>query len=118
MLYSILQKKIKTRVQRKKRIRKKIFGVATLPRVSIFKSNRYFYAQAIDDTVGHTLASIDGNVLKLKSNKIDVKTIAEQFSKNLKSKNINKIIFDRNGYLYHGVVKVFADTLRESGIKI
>ena len=118
MLYSILKKKIKTRAQRKKRIRSKISGVATLPRVSIFKSNRYFYAQAIDDKIGHTLVSIDGHKLKLKSNKIDVKNIAEQFSQKLKSKNIEQVIFDRNGYLYHGVVKVFADTLRESGIKI
>lgn len=118
MLYSILKKKIKTRAQRKKRIRKKISGTESLPRLSIFKSNRYFYAQAINDTAGHTLSSIDGHALKLKSNKIDVKTLAEQFSKNLKSKNIKEVIFDRNGYLYHGVVKVFADTLRESGIKI
>lgn len=118
MLYSILKKKIKTRAQRKKRIRRKISGISTLPRVSIFRSNRYFYAQAIDDVAGHTLTSIDGHALKLKSNKIDVKKIAEQFAKNLKLKNINKILFDRNGYLYHGVVKVFADTLRESGIKI
>ncbi len=117
MLKSIQKRKNKLRAQRKARVRGKIFGTAELPRLTIYKSNRYFYAQAIDDTVGMTLASIDGRKLQLKANREDVKKLAVKMAENLASKNINSVVFDRNGYLYHGVVASFADALREAGIK-
>jgi len=117
MLKSIQKRKNKLRAQRKARVRGKIFGTDTLPRLSVFKSNKHFYAQAIDDNAGITLASVDGNKLGLKVNQEDAKKIAAQMAKNLASKNIETVVFDRNGYLYHGVVAAFANGLREAGIK-
>lgn len=117
MLKSIQKRKNKLRAQRKARVRGKIFGTDTLPRLTVFKSNKHFYAQAIDDTTGTTLASADGRKLGLKVNQEDVKKVAAELAKNLASKNIETVVFDRNGYLYHGVVASFADALREAGIK-
>ncbi len=117
MLKSIQKRKNKLRAQRKARVRGKIFGTAELPRLSVYKSNKYFYAQAIDDNAGMTLAAVDGRKLGLKANKEDVKKIAAEMAKSLASKNIDSVVFDRNGYLYHGVVASFADALREAGIK-
>lgn len=117
MLKSIQKRKNKLRAQRKARVRGKISGCETQPRLTVFRSNRYFYAQAIDDTTGTTLASVDGRKLGLKANQEDVKKIAAEMAKNLASKNIETVVFDRNGYLYHGVVASFADALREAGIK-
>jgi len=117
MLKSIQKRKNRLRAQRKARVRGKIFGTAELPRLSIYRSNKYFYAQAIDDNAGTTLASVDSRALGLKSNREDVKKVAAKLAENLASKNIDKVVFDRNGYLYHGVVASFADALREAGIK-
>jgi large subunit ribosomal protein L18 len=118
MLRSIQNRKNKLRAQRKARVRGKIFGTAELPRLSVYKSNKYFYAQAIDDNAGMTLAAVDGRKLGLKANREDVKKLAAEMAKNLASKNIESVVFDRNGYLYHGVVAAFADALREAGIKL
>lgn len=117
MRTTVLKHKNKLRAKRKLRVRKNISGVVEKPRVTIFKSNKYFYAQAIDDVAGVTLEASDGKKLGLKNNKQDVQEIAKDFASKLKSKNIEQIIFDRNGYLYHGVVQSFADALRENGIK-
>jgi len=117
MLKSIQKRKNKLRAQRKARVRGKVFGTAELPRLTVYKSNKHFYAQAIDDNAGVTLASADGRKLGLKSNREDVKKVAAEMAKNLASKNIESVVFDRNGYLYHGVVASFADALREAGIK-
>ncbi len=117
MLKSIQKRKNKLRAQRKARVRGKIFGTAELPRLSVYKSNKYFYAQAINDTTGVTLASVDGRKLGLRVNQESVKTVAAEMAKNLAASNIENVVFDRNGYLYHGVVASFADALREAGIK-
>ena len=117
MRETLLKKKRELREKRRKRVKGKVEGTKERPRVSVFKSNRYFYAQAIDDTNSHTLASINGAKLKLKANRADAKTLGEKFADVLKEKGIENIVFDRNGYLYHGVVAVFADALRENGIK-
>ncbi len=117
MRESIQRRKNRLRIKRKRRVRGKIRGTAERPRVSVFKSNRHFYAQAIDDTKGHTLAYSDGAKLGVKVNKEDVKKVAEDMANKLKSLQIETIVFDRNGYLYHGVVASFADALRENGIK-
>ena len=117
MLKSIQNRKNRLRAQRKARVRGKVFGTAEMPRLTVFKSNKHFYAQAIDDTTGNTLASVDGRKLGLKSNREDVKKVAQELGKNLASKNIESVSFDRNGYLYHGVVASFAEALREAGIK-
>jgi len=117
MLKSIQKRKNKLRAQRKARVRGKIFGTEELPRLSVFKSNKHFYAQAISDTSGVTIASVDGRKLGLKVNQEDVKKVAEEMAKNLKAQKIENVTFDRNGYLYHGVVASFADALRVAGIK-
>jgi len=117
MLKSIQKRKNKLRAQRKARVRGKIFGTAELPRLTIFKSNKHFYAQAIDDNASATLAAADGKKMGLKANQEDVKLVAAEMAKALAAKNIDAVVFDRNGYLYHGVVASFADALREAGIK-
>ncbi len=117
MRESVQRRKNRLRIKRKRRVRGKVRGTAERPRVSVFKSNRYFYAQAIDDTKGHTLAYADGAKMGVKANKEDVKKLAADFAEKLKSVGIETIVFDRNGYLYHGVVASFADALRENGIK-
>lgn len=111
------KKKNILKIKRKRRVRGSITGTAEKPRVSVFKSNRYFYAQAIDDTKGHTLAHADGAKMGLKANKEDVKQVAKSLAEELKEKGIETVVFDRNGYLYHGVIASFADALRENGIK-
>jgi len=117
MLKSIQKRKNRLRIQRKRRVRGKISGTEALPRVSVFKSNKYLYAQAIDDIAGTTLASADGRKMGLKANQEDAKKVAAAMADALKAKNIENIVFDRNGYLYHGVIASFADALREAGIK-
>lgn len=117
----MLNKTLKSRnvisLKRKLRIRSKIFGTSTKPRVTIFRSNKYFYAQAIDDVNGCTLVNVDGKKLGLTCNKNNMPALASEFSKKLKSINISSIVFDRNGYLYHGVVASFADSLRDNDIR-
>ncbi|MDE5591809.1 MAG: 50S ribosomal protein L18 [Helicobacter sp.] len=118
MTGKMIRKKKVLREKRKLRIRSKVFGNADTPRLSIFRSNRYFYAQVIDDTRGVTLASVDGKKMGLKNNQTDVKKIAIALADNLKHANVQEVVFDRNGYLYHGVVASFADSLRENGIRL
>ncbi|MDR1975535.1 MAG: 50S ribosomal protein L18 [Campylobacteraceae bacterium] len=118
MRENILENKLKLRVKRKRRIRAKVSGTSSLPRVSVFRSNRHFYAQAIDDVNGTTIAAVDGKKLSLKANKNDAAELAKAFSESLKSKGIEKVAFDRNGYLYHGVVAAFANALRDNGITL
>ena len=118
MLKSIQKRKNKLRAQRKARVRGKISGTSALPRLSVFKSNKHFYAQAIDDIGGVTLASVDGKKLGLNANQEDAKKVGAVMADALKAKNIENVVFDRNGYLYHGVVASFADALREAGIKL
>ncbi len=117
MLKSIQKDKNRMYAQRKRRVRGKISGTPTRPRVTVFRSNKHFYAQAIDDTKGHTLAYSDGRKMGLRANREDVKKVASDLAEKLKAQNIESIVFDRNGYLYHGVVASFADALRDAGIK-
>ncbi len=118
MRESLLKKKINARVKRKKRIRAKISGCSETPRVTIFKSNRYFYAQAVDDTKSHTIAYSDGKKLGVKANIEGAKVIGENMANSLKASGVESIVFDRNGYQYHGVVKSFVDSLKENGIRV
>lgn len=118
MTNKVLARKKILRNKRKLRIRNSIFGTATKPRVSVFRSNKYFYAQAIDDQKQVTLACVDGKKMQLGNNKENAKEIAKVFAQTLKGLNIGEVIFDRNGYLYHGVVAAFAESLRENGITL
>lgn len=116
MRANVLKRKIALRAKRKKRVRADIFGTIERPRVSFFKSNRYVYAQAIDDVNSVTLASVDGKKLGFNSSKEGATQVAKVFAEALKAQNLTKVVYDRNGYLYHGVVAAFADGLRANGI--
>ncbi len=115
-----MKTKITNKTRRQRRIRKiraKISGTAERPRIAIFKTNKHFYAQAIDDTRGITIAS--ANSLKMKgSNKDKVIKVAEILASKLKEMNIKTAVFDRRGFAYKAKVKLFADKLRELGLKI
>jgi large subunit ribosomal protein L18 len=118
MTESVLKRKLALRKKRKLRVRGKISGTSECPRISIFKSNRTVYAQAIEDVTCTTLAAADGHKLGLKANKEGAKALAKVLADALKAKGIERAKFDRNGYLYHGVVATFADALRENGITL
>ena len=112
--------KLNRRAKIKRRIRKKISGTLKVPRLSVFRSNKQIYAQLIDDTTGLTLASASS----FKNKSVDQKNKSSQASvvgkevaeKALKA-GIETVVFDRNGYLYHGRVKSLADSAREGGLK-
>jgi len=113
----VLKSKLANRIKRKRRVRAKISGSATLPRVSVFRSNRYLSVQAIDDATGTTLVGINSKVIGQKANKAGAEALAVEFAGKLKEKNIEAVVFDRNGYRYHGVIAAFGDTLRANEIK-
>ena len=99
------------------RIRFKINGTAQCPRLCVFKSNRNFEAQLIDDVKGHTLASVNTKSLKNGSNQEAAEAIGNEMAQKIKTLKIKKIVFDRSGYIYHGRVKAFADSVRKEGVK-
>ena len=111
------------RISRKIRVRKKIFGISSRPRLSVFRSLKHIYAQIIDDTKGITLASSSSLDVDLKStlndkDKSEVsnvvgKALAEKASKD----GISQVVFDRSGFKYHGRVKALAEGAREGGLK-
>ena len=101
------------RQKRKLHIRKKISGTADVPRIFVFKSNRYFYAGVANDDTSTVIMS---KMSKKKAE--DIKKMAKEFATSLKKKKIDKGVFDRSGYRYHGLVAMFADELRNNGIKI
>ena len=115
-----LNKKEK-KTRRHHRLRTRIFGTATKPRVSVFISNKHFYFQVIDDNKGNTLASVSDSELKEKGGKDKKLEVAKKLgmllAEKLKKLKINKIIFDRSGFKYHGRVKNIAEGLRKGGIK-
>ena len=114
-----IAKKNSLRLKRKRRVRGSIAaGTAQMPRVTIFRSNKYLTAQAIDDTTGTTLASVNSKTMNLSPTKANATLVGAAFAENLKAANIDTVVFDRNGYLYHGVVAAFADALRDNGIKV
>lgn len=117
MNLKVMKAKSSKRIQRKRRIRAKISGNATRPRVSFFRSNRYVSAQAIDDMASTTLVASHSKPLGIKANKEGAAALANDFAAKLKAAGISEIYFDRNGFVYHGVVAAFADALRANEIK-
>ncbi|MDD2448388.1 MAG: 50S ribosomal protein L18 [Sulfurimonas sp.] len=113
----VLKSKIANRIKRKRRIRAKISGCATLPRVSVFRSNRYMSVQAIDDVSATTICALNSKESGHKSNKEGATALGEAFAAKLKTAKISEIVFDRNGYQYHGVIAAFGDALRANEIK-
>lgn len=92
------------------RVRSKIFGDSVRPRLSVFRSNKYIYAQIIDDVRGITLAFTKG--VKSTADKV-----GESLAKKALTKKIKKVIFDRGGFIYHGKVKALADGARKGGLE-
>lgn len=109
------------RFKRKRRIRAKIEGTASQPRLSIFRSNANMYAQLVDDVKGVTLVSAstldEGLSAKSPSGAEGAKAVGVLLAKKAQAKNINAVVFDRSGYLYHGRIKALADGAREGGLK-
>jgi large subunit ribosomal protein L18 len=110
-----------TRRQRiKHSVRKRVFGSSESPRLTVFRSNKQIYVQVIDDVNGKTLVSASSRQLKLsdKQNKIEVaKQVGKEIADKAKGAGVTSVVFDRNGYLYHGRVKALGDAAREGGLK-
>jgi len=118
MLQKMLEKNRK-RLRRKIHIRKRVAGTPERPRMTVTKSNRRLSVQIIDDTKGHTLVSASTLEADLKNIKATVKGAEELgviVGKRLLENNIKTVVFDRNGYLYHGIIKALADGTRKAGI--
>jgi large subunit ribosomal protein L18 len=112
----MLEKEIK-RNKRHSRIRKIIIGTTDRPRVVVYKSNTATYIQVVNDENGKIVFATSTKKLGSKDKPLeDCKKMAISFAKLLKEKNINSIVFDRNGYKYHGKVKIIAEGLREGGL--
>ena len=108
------------RTRRHKRVRTKISGTAECPRLCVYRSNTNLYAQIIDDTEGKTLVSastLDKEVKTKKSNKEAAKEVGTLVAKRAIEKNIKTVVYDRGGYVYHGIVKELADAAREAGLE-
>ncbi len=108
------------REKRKKRIKAKIFGTKERPRLCVFRSNKHIYCQLVDDTKGHTLASASDRELKLteKKKKTEIAfEVGKLIAKKAKKLKIEKVVFDRSGYRYHGRVKALAEGARKGGLK-
>jgi large subunit ribosomal protein L18 len=112
----------KARLRRRAHIRKRVYGTPKRPRLNVFRSLNHIYAQVIDDTVGHTLASAStvdheihddiAGLTKTDEARIVGRTVAERAL----SKGVKKVVFDRGGYKYHGRVKALAEAARETGL--
>lgn len=119
---SSLAQKETARLKRKVRVRKKIKGTPDRPRLNVFKSSRHIYAQLIDDTRGVTLATASTLIdevttdLKYSGNIEAARKVGAEIAKRALAKNISQVVFDRNGFLYHGRVKAVAEAARENGL--
>lgn len=113
--------KLERRKKIKMRIRKKVYGTAEKPRMSVFRSNRHIAVQLIDDLNGKTLVSASSRLKEISQIQANKTQIASEVGKLIAKKaieaGITTVVFDRNGYLYHGRVKSLADAAREGGLK-
>jgi large subunit ribosomal protein L18 len=111
-----------SRARRKLRIRKKVFGTPERPRLTIFRTNGHIYAQIVDDTTGATLAAASTLSPELKDHEghrgnVDAaKAVGRLIAARASAASIAKVVFDRNGFLYHGRVQALADSAREAGL--
>lgn len=122
MRTTLLAQKARLSQRRRWRVRKRVSGAAARPRLAFHKSARHLYAQVIDDLAGATLAhattATKANAASRRNfaNIAQAKQLGASFGATLKAKGITTVVFDRGGHLYHGVVKAFADAVREQGI--
>ena len=119
---SSLAKKQTARLKRQVRVRKKITGTEQRPRLNVFKSSRHIYAQLIDDVAGKTLVAVStvndeaSADLKYTGNIEAARKIGSEIAKKALAQDISTVVFDRNGFLYHGRVKALAEAARENGL--
>ena len=108
------------RARRHARVRRKISGTAERPRLCVYRSNSNLYVQIIDDVAGNTLvqaSTLDKEVKTKHANKEAAKEVGKLVAKRVIEKNIKSVVFDRGGYIYHGVVKELAESAREGGLE-
>lgn len=111
-----------SRVRRKKRIRKKVFGSTERPRLTVFRTSSHMYAQIVDDVTGATLATASTLSTELKGheghrgNIEAAKAVGKLIAERARAASVDKVVFDRNGFLYHGRVQALADAAREAGL--
>jgi len=108
------------RERRHLRVRRKISGTAECPRLCVYRSNNNIYVQVIDDVKGNTLAhasTLDKEVKTKHSNKEAAKEVGALIAKRALEKNIKSVVFDRGGYIYHGIIKELAEAAREGGLE-
>jgi large subunit ribosomal protein L18 len=111
------------RLKRKKRIRKKMVGTGNRPRLCVFRSTKHIYAQVIDDSLGQTLAAASSMEKAVRENSESknkvtaANTVGKIIGQRALEKGVKKIVFDRNGFLYHGRIKAVSDGAREAGLK-
>lgn len=113
----MIAKKVQRRNKIKRRVRKRVIGTSEVPRLSVYRSNKAIYAQIIDDNKGVTLlaASSQGNTKGTKSEQANL--VGKELAEKAKANGIEQVVFDRNGYLYHGRVQQLAEGAREGGLK-
>ncbi len=118
------QKKTELRKRRQHRVRKKVTGTPTRPRLAVFRSNSHIVAQVIDDTHGRTLAAAASVEPDIKSastgssgNKTAAATVGQLVAERAKAAGVTQVVFDRGGFLYHGRVAALADAAREAGLE-
>ena len=112
--------RVEARGRIRERIRNKVKGTAERPRLAVFRSLKYMYAQVIDDAAGRTLASAstrEGEATAKGANAAAAKALGALIAKKAKDKGITRVVFDRGGYLYHGNIKALADAARENGLE-
>jgi large subunit ribosomal protein L18 len=108
------------RDRRHSRVRKKVHGTAARPRLAVYKSNRYIYAQVIDDVSGRTLAAASSQEQSMRDNTLTIESAAEVgklLAQRVEAVDVSEVVFDRGGYPFHGRVKALADAVREAGVK-
>ncbi|MGH8935204.1 MAG: 50S ribosomal protein L18 [Acidimicrobiia bacterium] len=108
------------RRRRHRRVRKKIYGTAQRPRLAVFRSNRYIYAQVIDDQRGRTLASASSQESEVRARSLTVETAADvgrALAERAKEAGVQGVVFDRGGFRFHGRVKALAEAARQHGLE-
>jgi large subunit ribosomal protein L18 len=114
--------KLESRLKRKNRIRKKLSGTSERPRLTVYKSLKHIYAQVVDDTTGRTLAFASSLSKELKGKdegdkKAEAKRVGSLIAEKCKAAKVDAVVFDRNGFPYHGRIAAVADAAREAGLK-
>jgi large subunit ribosomal protein L18 len=115
-----MKNRLEARRRRHVRVRKSVVGTSSRPRLAVFRSNRYLYAQVIDDKAGRTLAAASSQEAALRSKGLSVETAAEigkLVAERAKSAGVEAVVFDRGGFAYHGRIKALADAARASGLE-